>query len=80
MSGHSNPNMGSRSLGYTGMQIGWINSLFGHIPIAAGPLSGMIFDRLGAHLPFFISAVAALAAGAILRAGMPAGPASPARR
>jgi PPP family 3-phenylpropionic acid transporter len=46
-----------RSLGYSGVQIGWINSVLALVAIGAGPVWGLLSDRHGAVRPYLAAAV-----------------------
>ena len=46
-----------RSLGYTGVQIGWINSVLALVAIGAGPVWGLLSDRHGSVRPYLAAAV-----------------------
>jgi PPP family 3-phenylpropionic acid transporter len=59
---------------------GLLYAAMGIAGVLAGPLSGYVFDALGANRLFLISALVALTAGLILRLALPAGSITPARR
>ena len=46
-----------RSLGYSGTQIGWINSILALVAIGAGPVWGLLSDRHGSVRPYLAAAV-----------------------
>lgn len=58
-----------RSLGFSGVQIGWINSVLALMAIVAGPVWGLLSDRYGSVRPYLMVAVlgSAVAAFAISR-------------
>ncbi|NOH10073.1 MAG: MFS transporter [Chloroflexi bacterium] len=52
-----------RSLGFSGVQIGWINSILALVAIFAGPIWGFLSDRHGSIRPYL--AIAALGTAAL---------------
>lgn len=46
-----------RSLGFSGIEIGWINSVLALVAIGAGPVWGLLSDRHGSVRPYLAAAV-----------------------